>query len=247
MALLGAGYFPVIRREPSLAVYYRLNEAVGAIIALDFAAKYTLNGFYAGSVQGGPLIIEGDASAGSGVFASAGTNVQVGDASALRILADLALEAWVIPTTASQNAVLIGKGTSGFKSNPYSLSLVNGAPSLAVGNGSTQTAITSAAALLVGAPSHVVGTIFRGAMTLYVNGTLVASGTVGAQAVTDGGQPLYIGCGQQSSSFLTGLLAEAAVYSGGLSVARIKRHYAIGAQLLPDDAHYSTVDPPVFS
>lgn len=244
---LGDNYLATIRRESQIAVYYRLNEVANAILASDYAAKFGLNGFYAGTPSGGPALIQEDASAGSAIFSSAATNVQVGDASALELTGNLSLECWAAPTTAGQNAVLVSKGNATIKSAPYALSLVNGAPSFSLGNGTTQTSVTSPTALPVGIPAHIVGTVFRGIMTLYVNGVPVATGTVGAQVIADAGQPVWIGAGQQTGSFYVGLLAEVAIYSGALGAKRVLRHFNVGRQIQENPAQYYGIDAPVYS
>lgn len=244
---LGAGYLPQIRREPVLTAFWRLNDPSGSTLADDYSARFNINGFYNGSPALGPALIQSDLSAASYLFGT-GKSVSVGDNAALHILGDISLEAWIVPYAGSLTAQIIGKMNSGATfANPYSLSLTAGQVKFSQGNGTTQTSVTGTTAPPVSVPSHVVATSFRGAMTVYLNGAVVGTGTLGAQAVTDGGQTLYVGALSTGSSTFNGLLGEVALYSGALSARRVARHFTIGQQVLSDPGHYSTIDPPTFN
>lgn len=239
---LGASFYPTIRREPYLVTYYRLSDASGSAEVQDFGARYGLTGFFNGAPSRGPALIQNDASAASYLFGGAGQSVSVGDAAPLRIAGDISLEAWIAPAAASNTGLIIGKMNSGGTvAGPYALSLVAGELRFALGNGTTQTTVTGSTPLSVSIPSQVIATSFRGLMTIAVDGTPVATANLGAQAVADAGQSLFIG------SNFNGLVGEVGVYNGALSMRRVLRHFDVGQQILSDPAHFTLLDPPVWS
>jgi sialidase-1 len=73
---------------------------------------------------------------------------------------------------------------------------------------------------------HAVATRVRtgGAMNLYVDGTLVASGTGGANSLTDPTQ-MRIGCLQTNANFFNGSISTVAVYNRALSAAEIQQNF----------------------
>lgn len=244
---LGAAYYPEVRREAALVSYWRLNDPSGNTQAIDYGARYGLNGIYNGSPARGPSLIQVDLSAASYQFGT-GKSVSIGDGAPLRLTGDLSIEAWVAPYAASQTAVIAAKMNSGASvAQPWYLGLLSGDVQFALGNGTTQVSVASSSQLPVSIPSHVVATSFRGVMTIYVNGASVATGTLGAQAVTDSRQAVYVGALSTGSGTLNGLIAEVAVYSGALSARRVARHFTIGQQVLSDPAHYTTIDPPSYN
>ncbi len=245
---LGSTLFQVVRREPTLVCYWRLTEAAGSSFAIDYGARYNLNGLINGSPMPSPALIQADTTAGSYAFGGAGVNVQVPDISALHVTGDISIEALVLPYSAGQTKTLVGKmNAAGTVANPYALSLSSGKPRLALGNGTTQTTVTATTATpLTGIPSHVVTTSFRGLMTAYLSGLSVGTATLGAQAVTDGAQPLYIGSIASATGF-SGLIGEVALYSGALSATRVLRHFNILQQVLPDPGHFRAVDRPTYA
>jgi hypothetical protein len=235
-------YFPLVRREPYLVSYWRLNDLAGAIYATDYGSRYDLQGVYATAQSPGPALIQNDSGTASSVFGGTDASMSIADVTTLRILGDISLEAWVAPYAGNQNAIIIGKMNTGISvPNPYALFLDYGMLKASFGNGSTQTTVSYSTPIPVSIPSHVVATSFRGAITLYLNGNQVASGLLGAQSVTDGSHSLYVGHG------FAGLIGEVAIYNGALSARRIARHFQIGQQILQDPAHYTLVDPPVMT
>lgn len=242
---IGSSYFPTLRREPYLVAYYRLNDS-----SLPFAndsGPFGLDGVYNSTpTTPGPALIQGDLSSKSCLFNANSQNISVGDVAQLRLIGDLAIETWLAPFTATQTTHLIQKmDSTGAIPGPYLLSLVNGAVSFFQGNGTTSTSITGPV-LPLGVPIHIVATSFRGALSLYVNGVLSQSGSLGAQAVVDKGQSVLIG-GRASGTSVRGLMSEVAIYNGALSARRIARHFTVGQNILSDQAHYTTFDPPVVS
>lgn len=185
-------YFELIRREPYIVSYWRLNDPVGSSQAIDYSSHNSLIGAYDGTPTLGPTLIQGDSSSGSRLFTSA-KDMQVEDIAQLRLTSTFSLEAWVVPAVASQSANLISKlNAVGSVPGPYSLSLASGYPRISVGNGVTSVGVSAPSALPVGIPSHIVGTLFRGTLSLYVNGVRVATAPITPQVVADSGQPLFI-------------------------------------------------------
>lgn len=243
---LGETYFATVRREPTVVSYWRLDDSAGSSQAQDWGAHYNLFGAYNGSPTLGPPLIQSDLSAASYKFGGAGQNVSVGDAVPLRVTGDLSIEAWIVPYAQTQTTVLVGKmSAGGTVAAPYFLGLTSGVLTLSVGNGTTSTTITGGTPR-VSIPSHVVATSFRGTTMIYLNGSVVASGSLGGQSVADGGQSLYVGSIGAAAGF-NGLISEVALYSGALSARRVARHFTLGQQVVSDPAHVSTVDPPVYS
>lgn len=244
---MSESYYPLVRREPYLIGFWRLADASGSNDAADWGNHYDLTGVFEGSPARGPALIQADSTAASYVFGNVGKSVLVPDTSVLRMTGDLSIEAWVSPYS-SQTAAIAGKtNAAGTVAAPYYLGVSSGKLTLSLGNGTTQATLTTPNALPL-APTHVAATSFRGALALYVNGALVQSGSLGAQAVADGGEGVYFGAVTSSGeSPFNGLIAEVALYSGALSARRVKRHFIIGQQVLSDPAHYVTVDPPVIA
>lgn len=237
-------YFEAVRREHYIVSYWRQNDVSGSTQAIDYSSHNSLVGAYDGSPAMGPALIQGDSSSASRVFGT-GKDMQVEDIAQLRLTTAFSLEAWVAPATASMSANLLSKlNSGGTQPGPYALSLASGTPRLAVGNGTTSTGVSGTSALPVGIPSHVIGTLFRGTLSIFVNGALSASAPIGAQVVADSAQPFFVAGG---ASPFSGVIAEVAVYNGALSSLRAMRHFALGQQIITDPAHFISVDPPVYA
>jgi hypothetical protein len=243
-------YWKAIRREPFLVGYWRMNDDDGAVFVADSGARYDLVGSYQGQQSRGSALISADSVAAS-VFAGAVSvcsGAQIPDAAPLRLTSGVTLEAWVNLLYGDNNIVLAKMDGGGTVAAPYSLRVANSAPPLLIfslGNGTTQQQL-SVPLDPAPRPIHVVATLFRGTMSLYVDGALATSGSLGTQSVSDAGQPLQIAAFPRSLN-TNGLLAEAAVYSGALSALRVARHFALGRQILSDQAHFITVDAPVLA
>lgn len=248
-------YYTNIRRESSIVSYYRLNETSGTR-AYDWAAKFNLNGIYDGSPSANiPMIYQtetegGTSEPGSNLFGESGRNVEVPDASPLRIIGDITLEAWISARSAAQTAALVGKMNTAYTfAEPYYLGLSAGEVFFALGNGSTQTTLSSPAAIPVGQPYHLIVTSFRKVMTIYIDGVQVATKSLGSQEVKDGGKPVFIGALGNNTNRFTGLIGEVALYNGGLSAKKALEHYTIGRQVLNKEyaPYITTFDAPTFS
>jgi Concanavalin A-like lectin/glucanases superfamily len=248
-------YYSTIRRDPFIVSYYRLNETSGSRV-YDWAAKYNLNGIYNGTPSANiPLIYQtategGTSEPGSNLFGETGRNIEVPDASPLRIIGDIAIEMWISAESANQTAALIGKMNTAYTfAEPYYLGLSAGKVYFALGNGTNQTILSSPAEIPAGIPYHIVATSFRKAMALYVNGIQVATKFLESQEVKDGEKPVYIGALGNNTNMFTGLIGEVAIYNTGFSAKKALRHYDIGRQVLnvENSPYITTFDPPTFS
>ena len=242
MTTLGDTLFQVVRREPSLVTYWRLNEVAGSPYAYDYGARYNINALLNGGPVPGPALVQDDPAAGSYVFGGGGVNAEALDISPLRVVGDISLEAWIVPYAAGlTDNIVVKMNSAGSIAAPYVLGLVDGYPRLLLGDGTAQVEAAGIVAPIAGIPSHVVATSFRGAMTVYLNGSSIGTASLGSQAVADAGQPVYVGNG------FNGLVGEVALYSGALSAARVLKHFNVGQQVLLDPGHYRMIDPPSYS
>lgn len=232
-------YFALVRREPKLVAFWRQNDQGSSSDMADYASRYDLFGLYTGRNLG-PALIQSDSGAASSSLASG--YGQVGDAAPLHITGDISIEAWVFAPTSATGSIIAKQNSGATFAAPYSLQVSSGTFKFSLGDGTSQTSLQGGS-LAAGVPTHVVATSFRGELALYIDGAPVGSGSLGAQSVSDGGEPLRIG----STSALAGvpLAAEVALYNGALSARRIARHFTIGQQVLADPAHRWLVDPPV--
>jgi len=97
-----------------------------------------------------------------------------------------------------------------------------------VSSGADMLAIYSANSVTLNTWYYVVGTFDGTTANLYVNGALVASGTVTTyQAQTS--NPLEIGQSEPGDNlYFPGRLEEAAVYGTALTATRVQHHYSVG-------------------
>lgn len=247
-------YYRVVRRNPKLVCYWRLND-VPAISAADFAGKYNLNGTYNGPPgnENIPLIIPvnnetGSFAPNSKVFGRSGRNVEIPDAVPLRITGDISIEAWIMLFEEGKTGYVFSKMNSiASGANPYEFGVNNGKLIFGLGNGTTSVKVFSPSNLPISVPLHVVGTSFRGIMYLFINGMTVATKELGAQAVKDAAYQVIIGMLPGGGSIFNGLISEVALYNGAMSVTTAKEHFAIGRQIIYKKPYYTTYDPPSYS
>lgn len=94
-------------------------------------------------------------------------------------------------------------------------------------------AISMGSALSTGVLHHIVG-VYDGTtgLTIYVDGTSVASGTVTARGTLTGVSGTgHIGRRYDGSAQIDGRLYDLALYNGGLSAGRVSAHYTASQQL----------------
>jgi Concanavalin A-like lectin/glucanases superfamily len=241
-------YYTAIRRDSSIVGYWRLNDALSTGRALDWAAKYGINGIYDGKPSGNLPLISNDSSAGSKLFNESMQNIEIPDALPLRIIGDITIEMWMFSRFISQTCALFGKLNSSFTfASPFYCGLSSGELFLSLGNGISQTTVIYPSELLTGPINHIVVTSFRKNMSIFVNGEEKASKNLESQEIKDGGQPIFIGSLGNNTNRFVGLLGEISLYSAGFSAKKAKRHYEIGRQVLSEPSFIKTFDPPSYS
>lgn len=228
-------YWQMIRREPFILGYWRGGDVSGSTLAADSASRYELTGTFASTHTLGPPLIQKDNTAGSSAAGISIANTSVIDIQGL----DLSLEAWIVPTSANQSALIIGKlNSANTFAGPFALRLASGEIQFAIGSGSAESTLTTSGFKPpVSIPSHIVATFFRQSVArIYLNGVNVAVSTL-SMVGSDASQSLYVG-GVGAPHAFAGLIGEAALYSdavgngfGALSATRVARHFTIGQQV----------------
>jgi hypothetical protein len=210
--------------------YWRLSELSGST-AVDSASGYN-GSLQSGVVRGLQGALMGDSNAAMG-FNGTTAYISVGDKSRLDISGDLAIEAWARPAALRgvESAVLF-KGKTGKNPIPqYKLSLNSSnhwQGTVYVGN--TAYSVTAPDIAGTAAWQYLVLTRSGATLSLYVNGTLVATATA-AGSLNTGNGGLCIACvgsGSTATGFFGGTLDEVAAYSHALSAARVQAHYLEG-------------------
>ena len=99
-------------------------------------------------------------------------------------------------------------------------------------NATTRGQATSSVALAPNTTHHVVGTYNGSLVRVYVDGALVASVSFSGGPTWSGSRDLMlgrkVGSASQATSFLDGILDEAAVYNAALAAGTITAHYNAG-------------------
>jgi hypothetical protein len=240
-------YYKVIRREPYLVCYWRLNDLSGTR-AIDWAGKYNLNGIYDGSPSSDQPLINNDIAAGSKLFGAESQNVEIPNATPLQLAVGVGIEFWILPLAAAQTCSLIGKMNAAFTfPNPYRIGLENGKVIFSLGNGINKTSVLSSSILPVSIPSYIVATSFRNKLKIFINGIENVSSSLGLQEVKDGGQPIYVGEAGNNTSRFNGMLGEISLYSEAIGSSEIKNHFGIGRQIIYKKPYFTNFDRPSYS
>jgi concanavalin A-like lectin/glucanase superfamily protein len=208
--------------------YWRLDETSGSVAGDQRVANPGT--FVGGLVLGVPGLIATDrADTAIGLDGTSG-DVRIGQAGTLNLSNAMTLEAWIEPTVlppaGDVRAVLS-------KSGAYALELDG--PTLAltiVQLGARTTLAAPAGAIVAGRPAYVAGTWDGATMRLYVDGTQVASRSLGGAAdqTLTGAR---IGSTDATSGFFAGTIDEPALYGVALSAAQIAAHYDAGGAIPP--------------
>ncbi|SFT69773.1 PKD domain-containing protein [Geodermatophilus amargosae] len=234
-------YARAVAADGALDHWY-LGEASGGI-AYDYAGARDL------TVGGGVTRQVAGAIAGDPNTASAFNGTSSGMASTGTAIAGpqtFSVEAW-FQTTSSAGGKIIGFGdrNTGLSANwdRHVWMDPSGRVSFGIYTGATQT-ITGPTAYNDGRWHHVVATMNRSGLALYVDGTLVGSkaGAFRAQPYNGywriGGDSAWTGGG---SAWFTGRIDEVAVYPAALSAQQVSTHAALGrGQNLAPTAAFST-------
>ena len=162
--------------------------------------------------------------------------VAVHDASALDIAGDVSLEAWANPSVldgATHSIVHKGTGTSSdtwqYRLTLHSTNQWRGC----VYVGATGYCVLSPALATTNRWTHLVLTRSAGNLTLFVNGTAVATATSSGSLNSTTGDLAIGRLGSSSSMYFPGAIDEAAVYDHALSAARVAAHYQAAATRAP--------------
>jgi hypothetical protein len=222
-------YDAVLHATAGLLGHWRLGEASGTTVVDD---KGTNNGTYFNApALGVSGAVVGDPNAAvqlDGVNEYASVARQVSD--------DFSVEFWfkssqVAGTTCTQwwqGMRLVDAEVSGANSD-FGVSLCAGKVIGGVGN-TADVSIVSPLTYNDNAWHHVVFTRTKvvPAMQLYIDGTLVVSGTPNNTGSLTASSIISLARAQSNGSYYSGLLDEVAVYSTVLSAATVANHYTLG-------------------
>ncbi|PWW21405.1 PKD repeat protein [Geodermatophilus normandii] len=220
--------------------HWWLGEGSGGI-AYDYAGTRDLT-VGGGVTRGAAGAIPGDTNTASTFNGTSSGTASTGTAVAGP--QTFSVEAW-FQTTSTAGGKIIGFGdrTTGLSDNRdrHVWMDTSGRLSFAIWDGTAQT-VTGSTAYNDGRWHHVVGTMTRSGLALYVDGTLVASktGSMRAQAFNGywriGGDASWSG-----SPWFTGRIDEVAVYPSALSAQQVANHAALGrGQNLAPTAAFGT-------
>jgi hypothetical protein len=203
-------------------LYWRLNDSSGA--AADTSGN-SHPGTYTGSPTlsaAGPLNEGGTASV---TFNGTSQYVTLAHTAALNVADVLTLECWYKGTASGTNRALIAKGTSSYYLDVEAskLTLIKAG----VGN-----IVASTVNVNDNLWHHCVATKNGSTVKLYVDGADV-TGAVSNQTMADSTDPFNVAVRSPvaSGEYITGSIAEVALYSTALSLARVQAHYNAGIGL----------------
>ena len=207
--------------------YWRLGETSGTVMA-DSA------GTNPGTAKGGvtlnqPSALASDPNPAIGVVTNG--YVEVKNAASLNFAGDFSIEAWAKPTVVNGvgGAIVHKGGPTGNSVWQYRLSLTSS-------NQWRGTVYVGATAFTVTAPAaattawtYLVLTKSGSTLTLYVNGSAVASATATGTINTNAGVLAIGRTGASATDYFNGSIDEVAVYPAALTAARVTAHYAAAA------------------
>jgi hypothetical protein len=232
IATYGQDYAVVILAHTPTA-YYRLAEAAGPSAFDSSGNGYT--GTYAsagvtysepGALVGNPnpaVLLDG---ASGLVTCPAGLNPAGWSA--------ITVECWFKLSTTSFVSYprLVANGDAFNANVGFELYLSPGAGGLffAIGNGSTHVQAPYGTPLSAGMWYYAVGVLYSGTLSLYLNGSLVATSSVSG-AIGASGSPITLGALPAPTNWLPGELDEVAIYNWGLNASQVAAHYTAGQTL----------------
>jgi hypothetical protein len=221
----GSGYSSAVLATQGLAAYYRLDEATGSV-ACDL--KGYADGVYMGMYRPGAAGALADDPDPAAEFLGLGT-VRIGSTGSLDHPANaLTLEAWVKPATAAQSETVLRKD------GEYLLRLTNGSVYFRVWTSTGIFQLVSPRVLQPAAYQHLVAVFDGTTMTLYRNGSSLASQPADGD-LRSTGNALYLGASGGYYDFYTGVQDEVAIYGSALAPGAVLDHYtaARGTQTEP--------------
>ncbi len=200
-----------------LAGYWRFEEDTGdqAFDSSGHANTGTLSGMDNSAWISGQI--------GGGLsFDGVDDYVEVDDSDGISLTGDMTITAWVRPTDLVGYNGIVGKTVKGNPS-PYDLYTVpeTGAVRFSVGDGNASQDIESGKGLTAGVWQHVAAIRSGSTGRLYVNGSQVASGSLGVSAVDDGGA-LRIGSRDDQGTRMKGDIDDVRIYNRALSTTEIE-------------------------
>lgn len=203
--------------------YWRLGGTGSTV-----AAETGTSGTAVGGVTATAGALTGDPDGARDFDGSTG-RVDVASSPALNMTGDLTVEAWVRPDRVHSGVVVQKGGPRGYPEWQYRLGMTSGGQWRGtVFMGSTARAVTAPGSAAIGKWTHLVLTRSGDTMTIFVDGTAVATASaVGSLNVSS--FDLAIGrSGESTTSYFDGALDEVAVYDRALDAATVRAHHAFG-------------------
>lgn len=243
-----SSFYTTVRRDPNIVAYWRLNDSPESSRALDWGAKYNLNGIYDGSPLNATSLIYGDKSAGSKIFGFSGKNIEIPDTVFLRITSGISIEMWVCPYETSQTSAFLSKmNESATFASPYYFGLIGGVPIFSLGNGITSFSVSGNKQLPIGSPSHIVASFYGKKMMIIINNTEVVVRNLESQEIKDSGKSVFIGALSNNTKRFNGSMSEVALFNAGLSINESVNRFEIGRQVIQEPAFRKTFNVPSYS
>ena len=204
--------------------YWRLGESSGTTAADESGAN---PGTYLNSpTLGAPSLLASDTADTAVSFDGVNDTVKVPSSPSLELGSTLSLEAWIKPKTALPSSGTFASVVT--KAESYSLQFNGPNIEFTIMQNGNRRRMPAPGVIHPNQIYHVVGTYDGETQRLYVNGTLVASGSVTSGPPSTNSNALYIGSWDGEEEFFKGTIDEVAVYDTTLSPARVAAHYAAG-------------------
>lgn len=223
----------------SPSAFWQLGESSGTT-----AADSSNGGSYSGTYQNSPTLDTAGALAGSsaGSVTLNGTNQYVSVPSGFSMFggsSGFTIEGWVKPTTANSWTGLMDFGNGAPSDN---VDLTNGSSgrdlTLCIDNGTNGTCFAAPNVITENVWQYIAAAFVPngsggGTVTLYLNGTMVNTGTIGYAPTSVTRTHNYIGKSNWSSApYFQGSIQDVAIYPSALSLTRIVAHYDVGKYAL---------------
>jgi hypothetical protein len=175
-----------------------------------------------GTNAGGVTFTPGEVGPALSLSGASNSYVFVGDAPSLELTGAITIDAWV--SSPAFGGRIVDK-IQAYGSNGYMLDTYQDRLRMNVG----PNAVSSTTLLPMGAMTHVAG-VYDGSssITLYVNGSLVGTGSFTPQTTPTSQLPLRIGADSNGTSLFTGIIDEVRLFGRALSAVEILAIYRAG-------------------